>query len=115
MGEALRGRRHPHDRDRPGRATTPGEQVVVIVAVDDELRAVAGQNRLDFGRVLETTEGPGLARERRVVNEHEAEESIAPEAVEEPGDTRELRLAQPAGGNERRRRYGRVDPDECDR
>ena len=59
--------------------------VVVVVAVDDELGAVPRQHGLQRRRRPQAARAAGLARQRRMVDQHEAEEAGAPEPVEHAG------------------------------
>src|SRR5436190_13918839 len=66
-------RRRANDRHlASGVRSAPGQHVVMVVAMDDEIGAMLRQDLLQGSSVLQIAIPPGLARQRRMVDQHEA-------------------------------------------
>ena len=73
----------------------------VIVAVQHELAADAADHRLEGGGVGEALEA-ALGGERRMMDQHDPAQALAPEIGQQPLGLGDLRLAQGAGGEQGR-------------
>src|SRR5204862_3140230 len=77
-----RSRRRANDRHpASGVCGAPGQHVVMVVAMDDEIGAMLRQDLLQGGSVPQIAIPPGLAWQRRVVDQHESKDVGAGEAL----------------------------------
>ena len=114
---AARRRRSRGDADhghRPVRPVDARHFASVIVAVQDELAADAADHRLEGGGIGQALEVL-LGGERRMVDQHDAAQPFAPEIGQNPLGRGDLRLAQCAGGEERRLGHAAGQADQRDR
>ena len=97
-----------------GDAREVGVHVAVIVSVQHELGAARSEDGRQRARIAQCPPRWRLAGERRMMNQHHANEPFRLELRQQLVQRVELRLANLAGGNERRRLDGRVEADERD-
>ena len=88
----------------------PGQHVAVVVAVDDELGAVPRQHLLEGGGILKPARAAGLARQRRMVDQHQAEQPGPAQALQHAAEPLALLAPRPAPGDQRRRGTAELTP-----
>src|SRR5690242_9781692 len=88
------------------------ERMHVIVAVKDELGPFLLEHRREFRAVGKPLEMPAGGRHWRVMDEHDAEESLPPAFVKKVGEPRELLVPESAGCHEGGSRHRAAQADQ---
>src|ERR1700730_3066782 len=86
--------------------------VAMVVPVQDKLGAVFCEHALKLGRIAQSPSRRRLSGQRRMMDQHDADQALAPAGCKNLGKCCNLAGPKLAGGDERRRRHRRVQSDK---